>query len=74
MMKQLTVRILQRFYALLNKTMDYLEEVDPDIKRAGLVRRKVSAVLAQYDQPLYEKRRGSNAGHSRCLLQENLTP
>ena len=55
-MKQMTVKIQQRFYALLNQTMDYLE-VNPDVKRAGLARSKMSAVLAQYDQLLYEKRR-----------------
>ena len=32
--KQLTVKILQRFYGMLNQAMDYLEEVDPDVERA----------------------------------------
>ena len=37
--------------------MDYLEGFDPNVERAGPARHKVSAVLAQYDQLLYEKRR-----------------
>ena len=44
--KQLTVKILQHFYGMLKDVMDYLEEVDPDVERAGLSRRKVMVDLA----------------------------
>ena len=37
--------------------LDYLKEVDPDIKWAGLSRRMVMADLVHYEQLLYEKRR-----------------
>ena len=46
MTKQLTEKILQRFYGMLDDEMDYLEEVDPDFEWAGLSRRKVMANLA----------------------------
>ena len=55
--KHLTVKSLQHLYAMLNETMNHLEEIDPNVKQAGLARRKVAAELAQYDQLLYEKRR-----------------
>ena len=55
--KQLTVKILQCFYGMLNKAMDYLEEVYSDVERAGLLRCKVMSDLAHYEQLLYEKRR-----------------
>ena len=59
LMKQLTVPILQRFFGMLNDMLDYLEEVDPDHKRAGLTRRKVMAYLAHYEQVLFQKRKAS---------------
>ena len=37
--------------------MDYLEEVNPDVKHAGVLRRKVLSDVAHYEQLLYEKRR-----------------
>ena len=42
---------------MLNQTMDYLEEIDPNVEQAGLAGCKVAVDLAQYDQLLYEKRR-----------------
>ena len=57
MTKQLTVKILQCFYGMLNDMMDYLEEVDPDVERAESSRHKVMADLVHYEQLLYEKRR-----------------
>ena len=53
--KQLTMSIQQRFFGMLN----YLEEVDPDYKRAGPTRRsRMLANDAYYEQLLlYEKRR-----------------
>ena len=55
--------------------MGYLEEIDPDVERAGLARRKVSAVLAQYAQLPYENRREAswvtlNASFSKASLPE----
>ena len=58
MTKQLTVKILQLFYGLINQAM---EEVDPDVERVGLSRRRMMSDLAHYEH-LYEK--GSNAGYS----------
>ena len=55
--KQLTVKILQRFFRIVSLGMDYLEEVDPDIEWAGLTRHRVMSNLAHYEQLLYEKRR-----------------
>ena len=49
--------ILQRFFGMLNKTLDYLEEVNPDYKWAGLARRMMRADAAHYEQLLLEKRR-----------------
>ena len=45
-MKCLTVKSLQRFYRIPNQAMDYLEEMDSNVERAGLARHKVAAVLA----------------------------
>ena len=53
--KQLTVKILQRCYGMLNQTMDHLEEVDPDVEWTGLSRRKVMSDLAHYEQLPYKK-------------------
>ena len=55
--KQLTMKILQHFIGIMTQELDYLEEVDPDYRRAGLMRRRVMANLAHYKQLLYEKRR-----------------
>ena len=55
--KHQTVKSLQRFFGTVNLAMDYLEEIDPNVKRAGLMRHKVAAVLPQDYQLLYEKRR-----------------
>ena len=41
----------------MNSFLDFLEEIDPNVERSGLVRRKVTAVCAPYEQLLYEKRR-----------------
>ena len=38
--KQMTVKILQSFYGLLNQVLDYMEEMDPENERVGLVRRR----------------------------------
>ena len=56
-MRHLTVKGLQRFFAIVNQATDHLVEIDPDVEWAGLMRRKVAADLKHYDQPLYEKRR-----------------
>ena len=55
--KKLTLSILQRFFGVLNDTLDYLEEVGPDYKRAGLTRHRMLANAAYYEQLLLEKRR-----------------
>ena len=73
--KQLIVKILQRFYGMLNQVMDYLEEVDPDIEQTGLSRRKVMSDLAHYEQLLYKRRAEAtqatlDAFFSRALLPE----
>ena len=50
--RHLTVTILQRFYAMLSQTTDYLKEIDHDVKQTGPDRHKVLS-----DQMLYEKRK-----------------
>ena len=55
--KQLTVKHLQEFQRRINSALSYLEEIDPNVERSGMVRRKITAAVAQYDQLLYEKRR-----------------
>ena len=55
--KQMTIEILQEFYTLLNQTMDYMENMDPNYERAGLNRRRVTANLAYYEDLLKEKKR-----------------
>ena len=67
--KQLTVKILQRFYRMLNEGMDYLEDVNPDVEWARLSRRKVMSDLDHYEQLLYEKRREATQP-----ILESLTP
>ena len=66
--KQLTVKIMQHFYGLINQVMDYLEEVNPDIKWAGLSRRKLMSYMAHYEQLLYKKRREATLATLGCLL------
>ena len=75
MTEQLMVKILQRFFGIINQGMGYLEKVDPDIEWAGLARRRVMSNLAHYEYLLYEKRREVtqttlNAFFSRVLLPE----
>ena len=55
--KQLTVKNLQEFQRRINSALSYLEEIDPNVERSGMVRRKITAACTQYDQLLYEKRR-----------------
>ena len=53
--KQMIIDILQAFHSLLNQTMDYMGNIDPDYERAGLNRRRVMAVPAYYEDLLQEK-------------------
>ena len=55
--KQMTVKILQGFYRLLQKTLDYMEEMDPDYEQSGLKRRRVLEELSCYEHLLYKKRK-----------------
>ena len=55
--KQLTIKNLQEFQRRINSALSFLEDIDPNVERSGLVRRKVSAACSTYDQLLYEKRR-----------------
>ena len=55
--KQLTVKNLQEMQRRMHSFLDFLEEIDPNVERSGLVRRKVTAVCAPYEQLMYEKRR-----------------
>ena len=55
--KEMTIDILQGFHALLLQTMDYIENMDPDFDRSGLMRRQVMDVMAYYEELLSEKRR-----------------
>ena len=59
--KKLTLSILQRFLGMLNDTLDYLEEVDPDYERAGLARRRMLASAAYYEQLLEKRREATQA-------------
>ena len=34
-LEQMTVKILQGFYGLLNQVLDYMVEMDPDNERGG---------------------------------------
>ena len=73
--KQLTVKILQCFFKIINQGMDYLEEVDPDFEQAGLTKRRVMSYLAHYKHLLYEKSREAtqailDAFFSRVSLPE----
>ena len=70
--KQLMVKVLQRFYGMLNDVMDYLEEVDPDVEWAGLSRRKVMADLGHHEQLLYEKRREATQATLCAFSTESL--
>ena len=55
-MRHLMVKTLQRFYTMLSQTMDYLEEIDPDVEQAG---------LCWYNTiSCYTKEEGSIPGHS----------
>ena len=44
---------LQCFFTIVNQEMDHLEEIDLDFEQAGLMRHKVAADLAHYEQILY---------------------
>ena len=59
LIKQMTVTILQGFYALLHNTLDYMEEMDPDYEWLGLKRCRVLDELSCYEHLLHEKRRAS---------------
>ena len=72
--KHLTVKNLQRFYAKLNNAMDYLEEIDRNVERTGLSRRRVAAELAQYDQLLYEKKRDACQATLNSFLSKASCP
>ena len=64
LMKQLTMKILQCFTGIKIQGLGYLEEVDPDYKRAELTRRRIVATLAHYEQVVYKKRREAMGGNS----------
>ena len=55
--KKMTIKFLQGFFGLLNEALDYMEEMDPDYKQAGLTRHRMLAEASHYEQLLYEKRR-----------------
>ena len=55
--KKMTVKIPQRFFGLLHQALDYIDQTNPDYKRAELTRRRMLAETAHYKQLLYEKRR-----------------
>ena len=57
--KQLTVKNLQELQRRINHALNFAEEIDPNVERSGLFRRKVTALCAPYEQLLYEKRRDS---------------
>ena len=71
--KHLTMKSLQHLYTKLNDTMDYLEEINPNVEWVGLARRKVAAEPTQYDQLLLMP--SSRKPHAlRLLPAMNLIP
>ena len=57
----LTMKILQCFSGIMNQGLNYLEEVDPDYEWAGLMKRRVMANLAHYEQLFYKRREATQA-------------
>ena len=65
---------LQRFFAIVNQAMDHLEEMDPDVEWAGLMRRKELSDLAHYEQILYKKRREATQATLDAFFSTALLP
>ena len=54
--KEMSIAVLQEFFATMTCTTDFMENMDPDCERSGLKRQKIMEVLAFYDD-LKKKRR-----------------
>ena len=54
--KEMTIKILQEFFASMTHSLDLMENMDPDCERSGLKRRKIMEVLAFYDDLLKRRR------------------
>ena len=55
--------------------MDYMEDIDLNVERARITRRKMTSLMAQYKQLIFEKRRDASqakldAFFRRPLLDE----
>ena len=59
-MMHLTVKNLQELFEMFNGTMDYMEDLNPNVEPTGITRHKVTAFMAQYEQLPSEKRRDAN--------------
>ena len=55
--KAMMIEVLQGFYMLLHQTLEYLENMDPDCERSELIKRKMLADVAYYEDLLSQKRR-----------------
>ena len=55
--KEMTIKLLQEFFASMSHSLDLMENMDPSCERSGLKRRKIMEVLAFYDDVLKKKRR-----------------
>ena len=58
--KHLTAKNLQELFKMFNSTMDYMEDIDPNVEWAGITRCKMTALMAQYEQLLFGKRRDAS--------------
>ena len=57
--KEMTITILQEFFASMTHSLDLMEIMDPDCERSGLKRREIMEVLAFYDDFLKKRRRNA---------------
>ena len=55
----MTIPLLQQFLTSMSKSLDLLEELDPDCERSGLKRRKIQDEIFFYEDLLKKRRRNA---------------
>ena len=73
--KEMTIEILQGFHGLLHQTMDYMENMDPDLERSGQKRRQVMEIMAYYEDLLSERRKAMQSTvNTASFFQKEILP
>ena len=69
--RKMTIAVLQEFFAMMTRTINFMENMDPDCKRSGLKRQKIMEVLAFYDDLLKKRRNAMQATLDRFFKKRS---